>query len=84
MNKFSIIACIVKDYYIDVECSNGKTKKCKVTGDRYVGYFTNVGSDRYFYGAHFTRGKNGYEMTGTLHITRENFLQSVETWTEVF
>ena len=49
-----------------------------------VGYFTNVGSDRYFYGAFFTREKNGYSIVGNVHMTQEKFFASVETWTEIF
>ena len=84
MTKNPLIAAKLKDYYIESEDKNGKARKQKCSGDIYVGYFTKVGSDCYFYGAFFAREKNGYHIVGTVHMTQEKFFASVETWTEIF
>ncbi|MBO4440428.1 MAG: hypothetical protein J5798_13885 [Spirochaetaceae bacterium] len=86
MNKYSLIACISNDYTIQLD-----GKPFKVKGERLVGTFLESGwqleatdETPYFRGAVFDRLKDGYDLGGTVLLSKKEFLSRVKTWTEIF
>lgn len=86
MSENSIIACICKDYTIELDGG----KKAKIRGERLVGMFGKgieaMGDDdpEYFKAACFTQTKNGYAMGGEVRLTKKEFNQRVKIFHEVF
>ena len=83
MNKRSIIACIMKDYTIQLDTG----KNIRIKNEKRVGYFCNNGNDeKYFYGIIFDwdENKQRYDEGGTCYMSKQEFNETVKSFREVF
>lgn len=74
MSERTMIVALCEDYCIEID-----GKPYKINGEKMAGFFT---EDNVFKGCAFQKGKHGYEHTGEITLTFQEFNKRVKTWHE--